>query len=58
MKQIKIVFALLVLSFGMNAQLSSYDYFRELKPVTENGYYQVKVGSSVLDKMASSEFIN
>ncbi|MBP7810366.1 MAG: DUF3999 family protein [Bacteroidia bacterium] len=50
MKQIKIVFALFILSFGMNAQLSSYDYFRELKPVTENGYYQIKIGSSVLDR--------
>jgi hypothetical protein len=50
MKQIKIVFALLVLSFGMNAQLSSYEYFREIKPVANNGYYQLKIGSSVLDR--------
>ncbi len=50
MKQIKIILSLLILNFGMNAQLSSYEYFRELKPVTESGYYQVKVGSSVLDR--------
>lgn len=50
MKQIKIVFALLVLSFGMNAQLSSYEYFREIKPVNETGYYQIKIGSGILDR--------
>ena len=50
MKKIKILFALFILSNGSNAQLSSYDYFRELKPVSENGFYQVKVGSSILDR--------
>ncbi len=50
MKQIKIVFALLILSSGMNAQLNTFDYFRELKPVQENGYYQIKIGSNILDR--------
>lgn len=50
MKQFKIVSALLFLSLGMKSQLNSYDYFRELKPVTEPGYYQIRIGSSILDR--------
>ncbi len=50
MKQFKIVFALLVLSFGANAQLKTFDYYRELKSVAENGYYKIKLGSSILDR--------
>lgn len=34
----------------MNAQLKTFDYFREIKPVTETGYYQIKIGSSILDR--------
>ena len=50
MKQIKIIVALFILSFGLKAQLKSYDYFRELKPVSENGYYQINIGSGILDR--------
>lgn len=50
MKQIKIISALFLFSFGLNAQLKSYEYFRELKPVTETGYYQIKIGSAILDR--------
>lgn len=50
MRQFKIVCAFLVLSFGMNAQLKTFDYFREIKPVAENGYYKVKLGSNILDR--------
>ncbi len=50
MKQFKIIFALCILSLGANAQLKSYDYFRELKPVTVDGYYQIKIGSAILDR--------
>jgi hypothetical protein len=50
MKQFKLVFALWVLSLGMNAQLKTYDYFREVKPVSENGYYKIKLGSNILDR--------
>ena len=50
MKQFKIAFAFLALSLGVNAQLKSYDYFRQVKPVSENGYYQIKIGSNILDR--------
>lgn len=50
MKQFKIVLVLLSLAFVANAQLNTYDYFREVKPVTETGYYQVNIGSVILDR--------
>lgn len=50
MKQFKIILALLVLSIGGSAQLNTFDYFREVKPVRETGYYEVKIGSSILDR--------
>lgn len=39
-----------MLSLGLNAQLRTYDYYRELKPVAEKGYYQLRVGSAILDR--------
>jgi hypothetical protein len=50
MKAIKLIPALLALTIALKAQLNSYEYFREIKPVTEAGYYQLKIGSSVLDR--------
>jgi hypothetical protein len=50
MRQFKIVFALLILSFGLQAQLNTYDYFREINPVKDKGYYQIRIGSSILDR--------
>jgi hypothetical protein len=50
MKQFKYSLFGMVLSIGMNAQLKTYDYYRQLNPVPEKGYYQLRVGSSVLDR--------
>src|ERR1700756_587197 len=50
MKQFKLIFVLAILSVGMKAQLRTYDYFRELKPVNENAYYKIKIGSNILDR--------
>jgi hypothetical protein len=50
MKQFKIILALSGLSVWMHAQLSGYEYFREIKPVKETGYYQIKIGSGILDR--------
>ena len=50
MKQIKIIFALVILSFGLNGQLRNCEYFRELKPAPETGFYDIKIGSAILDR--------
>lgn len=50
MKQFKLIFALLVLSLSLNAQLGTYDYFQEINPVIEKGYYQMRIGSAILDR--------
>jgi hypothetical protein len=50
MNPIKLIPALLALTVALKAQLNTYDYFREIKPVSESGYYQLKLGSSVLDR--------
>ncbi len=50
MKKIKILITLLSFSLGINAQLKTYDYFREIKTVSEEAYYQLKIGSAVLDR--------
>jgi hypothetical protein len=50
MKQFRVTIILLAVSFGLNAQLNSYDYFREIQPVKENGYYQINIGSGILDR--------
>ncbi len=50
MKQFKIALVFLCLTFGAKAQLNTYDYFRELQAVKEDGFYQLKVGASVLDR--------
>lgn len=50
MKQFKIIFVCLAFSCGISAQFSSYDYFRELRPVKETGYYQINIGSGILDR--------
>jgi len=50
MKQFKIIFFLVTISFGIKAQLNGYDYFRVLTPVNESGYYQLNVGSNILDR--------
>lgn len=33
-----------------SAQFSLYDYYREIKPVPENGYYKLKIGSAIIDR--------
>jgi hypothetical protein len=38
------------LPVALVAQLKSYSYFRELKPVSEEAYYELKIGSAVLDR--------
>ena len=53
MKKIKLLITLLSFSFALNAQLKTYDYYRELKAVGEDAYYQLKIGSSVLDRSGS-----
>jgi hypothetical protein len=50
MKAIKLIPALLALTIALKAQLNSYGYLREIKPVTETGYYQLKIGSAILDR--------
>lgn len=50
MKRFRIIFALLILNTAIHAQLNTFDYFREIKPVTATGYYQIKIGSSILDR--------
>jgi hypothetical protein len=50
MNPIKLVPALLALTLALKGQFNSYDYCREIKPVNESGYYQIKLGSSVLDR--------
>lgn len=37
-------------SINLSAQLNSYDYYREIKPVNENGFYKLKIGSGVIDR--------
>lgn len=39
-----------VIGLVASAQFKSYDYLREIKPVTENGYYKIKIGSAVIDR--------
>lgn len=34
----------------VSAQLRSYSYFRELKPVAKNDLYEVKIGSGIIDR--------
>lgn len=50
MKSIKLIPALLALTVALKAQLNSYDNYREVSPVSETGYYQIKIGSAVLDR--------
>ncbi len=37
-------------SLAMFPQLKSYDFYRELKPVDKPGFYEIKIGSSVIDR--------
>lgn len=46
----KLLIALITFSLVASAQLKSYDYFRELKAVGEDAYYELKIGSNVLDR--------
>lgn len=47
------LFAAFSLSVYASAQLSTYSYYREIKPVNETGFYNIKLGSSVLDRPGS-----
>lgn len=40
----------LIAGFLSYSQYNSYDYAREIKPVNENGFYKVKINSSVIDR--------
>lgn len=32
------------------AQLSTFDYYREINPVTKSGFYKMKIGSAIIDR--------
>lgn len=49
MKKI-VLFTFLGFVTTLSAQLRSYSYYRELKPVSADGFYEIKIGSSVLDR--------
>lgn len=50
MKKKLILIICCAISAFANAQFRSYDYYREIKPVNESGYYKLKIGSAVIDR--------
>ncbi|MGZ4037417.1 MAG: DUF3999 family protein, partial [Bacteroidia bacterium] len=50
MRKLKLAIAFMACALAMQAQLSSYSFYRELKPVEKAGFYEVRIGSSVLDR--------
>jgi hypothetical protein len=50
MKKIKWIFAFLGFSLVMQSQLKSYSFYRGLKPVEKAGFYEIKIGSSIIDR--------
>jgi hypothetical protein len=53
MKISKLVILFVCLASLVKGQLSSYSYYRELKPVTGNAFYNLNISSSVLDRPGS-----
>lgn len=49
MKKVIVLISVLF-AFRVSAQLNTYDYYREIKPVSENGFYKLKIGSGVIDR--------
>ncbi|MBN8694138.1 MAG: hypothetical protein J0L69_13170 [Bacteroidetes bacterium] len=49
MKKVIVLISVLF-AFRISAQLNTYDYYREIKPVSENGFYKLKIGSGVIDR--------
>lgn len=45
-----IVLAYALIAGHLSAQLNTYDYYREIKPVNENAFYKLKIGSGVIDR--------
>ena len=48
MKILRILF--FVLPISLSAQLKTYNYYRELKPVAKNDFYEIRIGSGIIDR--------
>jgi hypothetical protein len=48
MKLLRVLF--FILPITLSAQLRSYSYYRELKPVDKTDFYEIKIGSGIIDR--------